>query len=94
MRPPPGAFFATPAELSQLIAKYSTQLSTSKQRPRPKALQCIAKQLISEGVTFANTKSKRVQSAPISADLAKRLRNHWRKHGPFTQCMLTFSRVL
>lgn len=45
-------------------------------------------------VVFANTKSKRVRSVPISDALAKRLRAHWKKHGPFTHCMLTFSRVL
>lgn len=57
--------------------------------------QALTPERIGSGViTFANTKSKRVWSVPISADLAKRLRDHWRQHGPFTQCMLTFSRVL
>lgn len=45
-------------------------------------------------VVFANTKSKRVRSVPISASLAKALRDHWRMHGPFTRCMETFRRVL
>ena len=45
-------------------------------------------------VTFANTKSKRTRSIPIDSKLEKALHVHFKQHGLFTNCMLTFSRVL
>ncbi|MBU30963.1 MAG: hypothetical protein CMK84_04880 [Pseudomonadales bacterium] len=45
-------------------------------------------------VTFHNTKGKRVRVIPISADLEKRLKAHWRQYGAFTNCLMTFCRVL
>lgn len=45
-------------------------------------------------VVFANTKSKRVRSVPISQALADRLVAHWRQYGQFTNCMETFRRSL
>lgn len=45
-------------------------------------------------VTFANTKSRRTRSIPVSKTLEKALLIHFKRHGLFTNCMLTFSRVL
>lgn len=45
-------------------------------------------------VTFANTKSRRTRSIPIDPGLAKALHVHFKRHGLFTNCMLTFSRVV
>jgi len=45
-------------------------------------------------VVFANTKSKRVRSVPISEQLAKDIRQHWKTHGPFTNCLGVFRLVL
>lgn len=45
-------------------------------------------------VTFANTKSKRTRTVPISAELEKALKAHLAHHGRFTHCMETFRRVL
>ena len=45
-------------------------------------------------VTFANTKSKRTRSIPIDSALEKALHVYFKRHGLFTNCMLTFSRVL
>ncbi|MFY1021494.1 phage integrase [Ectopseudomonas khazarica] len=41
-------------------------------------------------VTFVNTKSKRVRTVPISADLAKRLSEHFDKNSRFTSCLRAF----
>lgn len=45
-------------------------------------------------VTFHNTKGKRVRVIPISKLLESELLKHWRQHGPFTNCLMTFCRVL
>ena len=45
-------------------------------------------------VTFHNTKGKRVRVIPISQRLETELQQHWRQHGPFTNCLMTFCRVL
>lgn len=45
-------------------------------------------------VVFANTKSKRVRSVPISEQLSKDIRQHWKNHGPFTNCLGVFRLVL
>ncbi len=45
-------------------------------------------------VTFANTKSKRTRTIPISAELENALKAHQVHHGRFTHCMETFRRVL
>ena len=45
-------------------------------------------------VMFANTKSKRVRSVPIAPALHRDLLQHWRNHGPFTQCMNGFRKAL
>ena len=45
-------------------------------------------------VTFHNTKGKRVRIIPISPDLERQLKQHWRQHGFFTNCLMTFCRIL
>lgn len=45
-------------------------------------------------VTFANTKSRRTRSIPIDSTLSKALHDHFKRHGLFSNCMLTFGRVL
>ncbi|MWV13752.1 tyrosine-type recombinase/integrase [Pseudomonas sp. R-28-1W-6] len=45
-------------------------------------------------VTFANTKSRKTRSIPIDKALAAQLVAHFKRHGLFSNCMLTFSRVL
>ncbi len=47
----------------------------------------IHERLRGSTVVFANTKSKRVRSVPISDDLADALRAHWKAHGTFTNCL-------
>jgi integrase len=45
-------------------------------------------------VTFARTKSGKVRSVPVPAELADRLRLHWRTQGQFTSCITSFRRAL
>jgi integrase len=45
-------------------------------------------------VTFANTKSRKTRSIPIDNALEQQLQDHFKQHGLFSNCMLTFSRVL
>lgn len=44
--------------------------------------------------SFANTKSRRTRSIPIDKKLERQLLAHFKRHGLFSNCMLTFSRVL
>ena len=41
-----------------------------------------------------NTKSRKIRTIPICPDLEKELHAHYRRHGLFSNCMMTFSRVL
>lgn len=45
-------------------------------------------------VTFANTKSKRTRTIPVAPSLETSLLEHFKRHGLFSNCMLTFSRAL
>ena len=45
-------------------------------------------------VTFANTKSKRVRAVPVPSSLVDAIRKHWSTHGPFTNCLGVFRKVL
>ncbi len=45
-------------------------------------------------VTFANTKSRKTRSIPIDKALEAQLQAHFKRHGLFSNCMLTFSRAL
>ncbi|WP_417784449.1 tyrosine-type recombinase/integrase [Terasakiella pusilla] len=50
--------------------------------------------LVNNVVTFSNTKSGKVRSVPISAELSHYLHQHWRLHGNFTSSIGAFRRVL
>ncbi|QSR33733.1 integrase [Marinobacterium iners] len=50
--------------------------------------------LVNNVVTFSNTKSGKVRSVPISAELSHFLHEHWRLHGNFTSSIGAFRRVL
>ncbi|WP_296220592.1 phage integrase [Pseudomonas sp. UBA2684] len=57
--------------------------------------QALTPERVKNGaVTFANTKSRRTRSIPIDKALEKQLLDHFKQHGLFSNCMLTFSRVL
>lgn len=45
-------------------------------------------------VTFANTKSRKTRSIPVDGDLVRLLHGYFARYGSFTNCILTFSRVL
>ena len=45
-------------------------------------------------VTFTNTKSSKARTVPISPELESFLRNHWKRHGPFTGAITSFRRAL
>ncbi|PCD01075.1 tyrosine-type recombinase/integrase [Halopseudomonas pelagia] len=45
-------------------------------------------------VTFTNTKSSKARTVPISPELEAFLRNHWKRHGPFTGAITSFRRAL
>lgn len=57
--------------------------------------QALSPERVRNGaVTFANTKSRKIRTIPICPDLEKELHAHYRRHGLFSNCMMTFSRVL
>jgi integrase len=57
--------------------------------------QALTPERVKNGaVTFANTKSRRTRSITISNILEKQLQDYFKQHGLFSNCMLTFSRVL
>ena len=57
--------------------------------------QALSPERVRNGaVTFANTKSRKTRTIPICSDLEKDLHAHYRRHGLFSNCMMTFSRVL
>jgi integrase len=45
-------------------------------------------------ITFSGTKSGKVRSVPISAELEKRLAKHWKQHGSFMHTITSFRRAL
>lgn len=45
-------------------------------------------------LVFANTKSKRVRMVPVTAELVAMIQQHWKRHGPFTNCIGVFRQVL
>ena len=45
-------------------------------------------------ITFSGTKSGKVRSVPISAELEKRIVKHWKQHGPFMHSITSFRRAL
>lgn len=57
--------------------------------------QALTPERIGSGViTFANTKSKRVRAVPVSPSLVDSIRQHWAEHGPFSNCIGVFRKVL
>lgn len=57
--------------------------------------QALTPERVRDGVvTFANTKSRKTRSIPIDEALTAQLLAHFKWHGLFSNCMLTFSRVL
>jgi len=57
--------------------------------------QALTPERVKNGaVTFANTKSRKTRSIPIDKTLEQQLKDHFKQHGLFSNCMLTFSRVL
>ncbi len=57
--------------------------------------QALSPERVRNGsVTFANTKSRRTRSIPIDKNLYRSLLRHFKVHGLFSNCMLTFSRVI
>lgn len=98
--------YLTAEQIRELLAALDARAVTSP-HPAMVARLCLATgarwgeaqavgpdQLRDGRVVFANTKSKRVRAVPVSAQLRGMLREHWRRHGPFTQCLETFRRVL
>ncbi|WP_286976888.1 tyrosine-type recombinase/integrase [Pseudomonas sp.] len=45
-------------------------------------------------VTFANTKSKRVRSIPVTDTLVEQIHQHWAMHGPFGNSIGVFRKAL
>lgn len=57
--------------------------------------QALTPERVKNGaVTFANTKSRKTRSIPIDKALEKQLLEHFKQYGLFSNCMLTFSRVI
>lgn len=97
--------FLSPEEISTLLEALDAR--NSSPHPPMIARVCLATgarwgevegldpALVRNGtITFANTKSKRTRTIPISAKLEKALKAHLAHHGRFTHCMETFRRVL
>lgn len=45
-------------------------------------------------VTFVNTKGKRARSVPIASELESRIHQHFKQHGPFSNCLNSFDKTL
>lgn len=45
-------------------------------------------------VTYSKTKSSRVRTVPIGEELERFIREHWKRHGPFTGSISSFRRAL
>lgn len=45
-------------------------------------------------VTFVNTKGKRTRSIPIAQELEARIQQHFKEHGPFSNCINSFDKTL
>lgn len=97
--------YLTKHQVSELLAALDAR--TTSPHPKMVARICLATgarwgeaqaltldRLKGNTVIFANTKSKRVRSVPISEALAKEIRQHWQTHGPFTNCLGVFRIVL
>lgn len=45
-------------------------------------------------MTYSKTKSSRVRTVPIGEELERFIRDHWKRHGPFTGLISSFRRAL
>lgn len=45
-------------------------------------------------VTYSKTKSSRVRTVPIGEEPERFIRDHWKRHGPFTGSISSFRRAL
>lgn len=45
-------------------------------------------------LTYSKTKSSRVRTVPIGEELERFIRDHWKRHGPFTGSISSFRRAL
>jgi integrase len=50
--------------------------------------------LRNSAVTYSKTKSSRVRTVPIDPALETLIREHWKRHGPFTGAISSFRRAL
>lgn len=53
-----------------------------------------AKNLHKDHVIFEGTKSLKVRAVPVSEELVKLVRAHWKKHGMFTRSLSSYRRAL
>lgn len=53
-----------------------------------------AKNLHKDHVVFEGTKSLKVRAVPVSEELVKLVRAHWKKHGMFTRSLSSYRRAL
>ena len=57
--------------------------------------QALTPERVRDGlVTFANTKGKRVRSIPIDPLLQRRILDHFKHHGTFSNCLNSFDQTL
>ncbi|MDF3933389.1 phage integrase [Pseudomonas citronellolis] len=97
--------FLTEFQVSELLAALDDRHTSP--HPRMVARICLATgarwgeaqaltpdRLKGRQVVFANTKSRRVRSVPISDELGEAIRLHWQTYGPFTNCLGVFRKVL
>ncbi|MBB6342054.1 integrase [Pseudomonas fluvialis] len=57
--------------------------------------QALTPERVRDGlVTFVNTKGKRVRAIPIDPKLEKRIHEHFREHGTFSNCLNSFDKTL
>ncbi|NLY16325.1 MAG: tyrosine-type recombinase/integrase [Gammaproteobacteria bacterium] len=97
--------FLTPVQVQELL----TAIQTGCDNPHvyPITLICLAtgcrwseaeslkpKNLHAGQVVFEGTKSGKVRAVPVSGDLVKLIRAHWKKLGTFTGSLSSFRRAL
>lgn len=57
--------------------------------------QSLVPERVKDGlVTFANTKGKRVRSIPVDPELERRILEHFKVHGLFSNCLNSFDKTL
>lgn len=95
----------TPVQITELLHSISTGchnphvlaivlLSLATGSRWSEAEKLTPQRLQQNTVTFSGTKSGKVRSVPVSAELASFLRQHWHTYGPFTSSISAFRRAL